>query len=83
MVNFWLKDIASLIELIVTVMDVVCYVRIDIPSTILTTEPLTLERFYVEINLHEKKWLLCCCYNGNKNSIKSHLEILHKGLALY
>ena len=45
-----------------------------------------MEGFYVEINLQEKKWLLCCSYNSynpNKNAIKSHLEILNKGLALY
>ena len=31
----------------------------------------------------EVLWLLCCSYNPNKNTIKSHIEILHKGLALY
>ena len=41
------------------------------------------EIYYVEINLQKKKWLLCCSYNPNKNTIKSHIEILHKGLALY
>ena len=30
-----------------------------------------------------KKWLLCCSCNLNENTIKSHIEILHKGLALY
>ena len=42
-----------------------------------------MEGFYVEINLQKKKWLLCCFCNPNKNAIKSHIEILHKGLALY
>ena len=41
-----------------------------------------MEGFYVDINLQKKKWL-CCSYNPNENAIKSHLEILHKGLALY
>ena len=41
------------------------------------------EIYYVEINLQKKKWLLCCSYDPNKNTIKSHIEILHKGLALY
>ena len=27
--------------------------------------------------------MLCCSYNPNKNAIKSHLEIIYKGLALY
>ena len=42
-----------------------------------------MKDFYVEINHQKKKWLLCCSYNPNKNAIKSHLEILHKDLALY
>ena len=59
------------------------YVRVDIPSKLLSIESLPMEGFYVEINLQKKKWLLCCSYNPNKNAIKSHLENLHKGLALY
>ena len=31
----------------------------------------------------ESKWLLYCSYNPNKNSILGHLNILHKGLALF
>ena len=59
------------------------YVTADIPSKLLSTELLWMEGFYVEINLQKKKWLLCCFCNPNKNAIKSHIEILHKGLALY
>ena len=62
---------------------IMLYVRADIPSKLLSTELLPMEGFYVEINLQKKKWLLCCSYNPNKNTIKSHIEILHKGLALY
>ena len=62
---------------------IVSYVRADIPSKLLPTELLPMEGFYVEINLQKKKWLLCCYYNPNKNAIKSHLEILNKGLASY
>ena len=62
---------------------IMLYVRADIPSKLLSTELLPMEDFYVEINLHKKKWLLCCSYNLNKNTIKSHIEILHKGLALH
>ena len=59
------------------------YVRADIPSKLLFTELLPIEGFYVEINLQKKKWLLCCSYNPDQNTIKSHTEILQKGLALY
>ena len=58
-------------------------VRADTPSKLLSIEWLPMEGFYIEINLQKKKWLLCYSYNPNKNAIKSHLENLHKGLALY
>ena len=57
--------------------------RAVILSKLLSTESLPLEGFYVKLNLQKKKWLLCCSCNPNKNAIKSHLEILHEGLALY
>ena len=60
---------------------IMLYVRADIRSKLLSTESLPMEGFYVEINLQKKKWLLFCSYNPKKNAIKSHLEILHKGLA--
>ena len=59
------------------------YVRADIPSKLLSTELLPVKGFYIEINVQRKKWLLRCFYNANKNVIKIHIEILHKGLALY
>ena len=59
------------------------YVRADIPSKLLSTELLPVKGFYIEINVQRKKWLLRCFYNANKNAIKIHIEILHKGLALY
>ena len=42
-----------------------------------------MEVFYVEINVQKNKWLLCCYYSPIKNTIKSHIEMLHKGLPLY
>ena len=62
---------------------IILYVRANIPSKLLLTELLPMEGFYVEIKLQKNEWLLCCSYNPNKNAIKSHIEILHKGLALY
>ena len=58
-------------------------VRANIPSKLLSTKLLPMEGFYVETNLQKKKWLLRCSCNPNNNAIKNHLEILHKGLALY
>ena len=59
---------------------ILLYVRADISSKLLSTELLPMEG---QINFQKKKWLLCCSYNPNENTIKSHIEILHKGLALY
>ena len=53
---------------------IMLYVRAYIPSKLLTTELLPMEDFDVEINLQKKKWLLCCSYNPNKNTIKSHIK---------
>ena len=56
---------------------IMLYLRADIPSKILSTELVPMEGFYVEINLQKKKWLLCCSYNPNKDTTKSHIEILN------
>ena len=58
-------------------------VHLNIDSLRLKFESLALLAnlyLYVQINLQKKEWLLCCSYNPNKNAIKSHIEILHKGL---
>ena len=60
---------------------IILYVRPDIPSELLSIELLPMEAFYVELKLQKKKWLLCCSYSPNKNTIKSQIEILYKGLA--
>ena len=59
------------------------YVREYIPSKLLGVETSPTERFYVEIKLRKKKWLLFSFNNPNKNNIQFHLENLSKGLALY
>ena len=39
--------------------------------------------FFVEINLHKKKWLINCSYNPHKNNIGSHLNVITKTLDTY
>ena len=39
--------------------------------------------FFVEINLHKKKWLINCSYNPHKNNIGSHLNVITKALDAY
>ena len=61
---------------------IVLYVREDIPSTLLNTE-LLIEGFCIEKNIREKKWLLVCTYNSNKNLISNHLKKIGKNVDNY
>ena len=55
------------------------FIREDIPSNSLKNE----ECFYVEINLHNQKWLINCSYNPHKNNIGAYLDSLSKSLDLF
>ena len=59
---------------------ILLYVRSDIPSKEVTNCGLSSpsERFFVEINLRKKKWLICCSYIPNKNLIQNHLHEISK-----
>ena len=49
------------------------YIREDIPSSLLNSD-VSIEGFFVELNLRKKKGLLHCSYNPHKNQIKNHLK---------
>ena len=38
---------------------------------------------FIELNFRQKKWLLCCTYNPNRNNISNHLDLLRRSLDLY
>ena len=59
------------------------YVREDIPEKVIHCDFPTSERFFVEINLHKKKWLIYCSYNSHKSNIYSHLNVITKTLNTY
>ena len=59
------------------------YMREDILVKLLSVEPLLTERFFVEINLRKRKWLVCCSYNPHKDKISNHLQLIRKNLDLY
>ena len=59
------------------------YMREDILVKLLSVEPLPTERFFVEINLRKRKWLVCCSYNPDKDKISNHLQLIRKNLDLY
>ena len=49
----------------------------------LEVETKPIEGFYVEINLHNDKWLINCSYNPHKNTIRNHLRALSEKLDIY
>ena len=62
---------------------ILLYVRENIPSNLLEVETKPIEGFYVEINLHNDKWLINCSYNPHKNTIGNHLRALSEKLDIY
>ena len=61
---------------------ILLYFREDIPAKVHCDFP-NAESFFVEINLHKKKWLINCSYNPHKNNISSHLNVINKALDTY
>ena len=45
--------------------------------------PHDIEIIFTELNLRQKKWLICCRYNPHKNLINYHLQELVKGIQIY
>ena len=45
--------------------------------------PPHIEILFFELNLRNRKWLLCCSYNPHKNLIKEHLRVLAEGIQFY
>ena len=45
------------------------YVRKDISAKLLSHDFPSAESFFIEINLHKKKWLINCSYNPHKSNI--------------
>ena len=62
---------------------ILVFVREDIPVKFLSSEEKPIEAFLFELNLHKKKWFVCCSYNPNKSNISRHLDTLRKSLDLY
>ena len=56
------------------------YVRQGIPEKFIHCDFPISKSFFIEINLHKKKWLINCFYNPHKNHIGSHLNVITKTL---
>ena len=50
---------------------IVLYIRENIPFALLNAD-MSIESFYIEINIRKKKWSLVCTYNPYKNLISDH-----------
>ena len=63
--------------------DLMLFVREDIPSNLVEAEAKPIEGFYIELNLRNDKWLLNCSYNPHKNNIGNYLKALSDFLDSY
>ena len=61
---------------------ILLYVKDDTPSRLLTVHrlPDNIDCLFTEINVKNKKWLLCFSCNPHRNNISNHLSHLSKGL---
>ena len=57
-------------------------IRKGIPSTLLNSD-MSIESFYIEMNVRKKKWLFACTYNPNRTFISNHLREIDKNLDNY
>lgn len=55
------------------------FIRKDNPGKLL----LTGRAVFMELNLHMKKWLLCCAFKPDKNNILNDLNVLRKSFYLF
>ena len=64
---------------------ILLYVKHYISSRLLTDHrlPDNVECLFTEINIRNKKWLLCCSYNPHKNNTLDHISYLSKDLGSY
>ena len=62
---------------------ILLFITEGIPTKVLSFETLSIEGFFIEINLYKKKWLLFCSYNLDSNNIKNHLSALSVSLKIY
>ena len=63
--------------------DLMLFVREDIPSNLVEAEAKPIEGFYIELNLCNDKWLLNCSYNPHKNNTGNYLKALSDFLNSY
>ena len=45
--------------------------------------PPHIEILFFELNVRNRKWLVCCSYNPHKNLIKDYLRVLIEGIQFY
>ena len=42
-----------------------------------------IEILFCELNLRNRKWLVCCSYNPHKNLVKDYIRVLTEGIQFY
>ena len=63
---------------------ILLHVKDGVPSSLFTEHrlPYNVEYLFIEINVRNKKWLLCYLYNRHKNIISNHISHLSKVSAI-
>ena len=61
---------------------ILLYVQDEIPSKFIPMKNSTIECFFVELNLRQTKWLLCCTYNRNCSFISDHFSTIGNNIDL-
>ena len=59
---------------------IMLYVWEDIPAKLLSHNFPSVGSFFIEINLHKKKWLVNCSCNSHKSNIGRYVDIISRSL---
>ena len=58
---------------------ILLFIREELPSTLLNSD-MSIENFFIEVNIRKKKCFLFCTYNPNKTLISNHFKEIGKKL---
>ena len=64
---------------------IILYIRSYIVASKLTSFTFSndVEAFFIEINLKDYKWMICCSYNSYRTFVSNHLDHIAKGINTY
>ena len=57
---------------------ILLYVREDTPWNLIAVDIKSIDTFYDELNLHNRKWLINCSYHPHKSSLGNQFDAVSK-----